>query len=534
MRDPHPNNAISTPHAPDWAIIRLLNGYRLVVVLALAAVYYLAGSQEALGTRSPWLFQVTLLAYFGAIGASVYFERRKWPKVITQFYLLNYIDILCIVSLIYASGGVQSGLGTLLLINIALLSQLTNTRHALLFAAISTCLVLSAELFAGLLYGRWASDFERTALLGSLLFAVAWIMTVPLRRLLERELTQPTKNRAALDAEEIVTLNEEIIRELDSGVLVLNAQNQVVMINDMARTLIGAEFTELPVHLGRLCPELMENLETALINPNVGVHSFKVNSTDQDILPRYSPLSTSGMLIRIDDHSAIRQQFQQLKMASLGRLSASIAHEIRNPLSAISHATQLLQESTHIDEVDQQLLAIAHNNTDRINRIIEDILQLSNRQKIRRDTLDLSTVLESFRSRFENEHLRSGSTLTLNLEPGLVAVFDPLHLDQVLWNIGSNALLHNRHANIAIEINAYRDTPSSTVIDITDNGRGIADLDRQKLFEPFYSTHHEGCGLGLYIIRELCELNKATLSCIDSEAGAHFRITLTNTQQMAA
>ena len=306
------------------------------------------------------------------------------------------------------------------------------------------------------------------------------------------------------------------------------------MINDMARALIGAEFNELPIHLGRLCPELMKNLDTALSNPSAGVHAFNVSTTDQDILPRYSPLSTSGMLIRIDDHSAIRQQFQQLKLASLGRLSASIAHEIRNPLSAISHATQLLQESANIDDVDQQLLAIAHNNTDRINRIIEDILQLSNRQKVRRETLDLGSLLADFQARFEDEGLRPGSIIDLNIEPSLVAVFDSMHLDQVLWNICSNALLHNKHADITIKINAYRDTPNSTVIDITDNGRGIADFDRQKLFEPFYSTHHEGCGLGLYIIRELCELNKAELSCVDADEGAHFRITLTNTQQMAA
>lgn len=534
MSDTHTKNPVRTLHAPDWAIMRLLNHYRLVVVLALGAVYFLAGSQESLGSRVPTLFQITLLIYFASIVGSVYLCHLKWPNVNTQFYLQHYIDILCIVTLLYASGGIQSGVGTLLLINIALLSQLTTTRHALLFAAIATSLVLSSELFAGLLYGQWATDFESTALLGILLFVVAWLMTVPLRRLLNRELTEPTPNRAALDAEEIATLNEEIIRELDSGVLVLNSQNQVVMINDMARALIGAEFNELPIHLGRLCPELLMNLETAQSNPSGGVHSFNVSNTDQDILPRYSPLSTSGMLIRIDDHSAIRQQFQQLKMASLGRLSASIAHEIRNPLSAISHATQLLQESANIDDVDQQLLAIAHNNTDRINRIIEDILQLSNRQKTRRETLELGNLLVEFQSRFEQETLREGSTIDLNTEPDLIAVFDPLHLDQVLWNICSNALLHNKYNNIAITISAYRDTPNSTVIDIVDNGRGIADLDRQKLFEPFYSTHHEGCGLGLYIIRELCELNKAELICVDIKEGAHFRVTLTNTQQMAA
>ncbi len=532
--NPKTQTKLRSPYTPDWPVMRLMNSYRLVVVFALAAVYYLVWGQQSLGQRSAGLFEFTLFAYCALVLVSIYLERRCWPSVNTLFYLQNYLDILCIVSLMYASGGVQSGLGPLLLINIALLSQLTTTRHALLFAAIATSTVLSAEMFAGLLYGRWATAFEKTALLGMLLFSVAWLVTVPLRRLLDRQVTQPTKNRAALDAQEIATLNEEIIRELDSGVLVLNAQNQVVMINDMARTLLGTEFTELPIHLGRLCPELMENLEHSIMRPNSGVQAFNVASTNQDILPKFTPLSTGGALIRIDDHSAIRQQFQQLKMASLGRLSASIAHEIRNPLSAISHATQLLQESETKDTVDQQLLAIAHKNTDRINRIIEDILQLSNRQKIRRDTLDISHALKDFCHRFEGESLRPGSSIEMNVDPGLVAVFDPHHLDQVLWNVCSNALHHNKTIDIAIQINAFQESPNHTIIDITDNGRGIADLDRQKLFEPFYSTHHEGCGLGLYIIRELCELNKAEIHCVDSKEGAHFRITLAKAQQMAA
>jgi len=514
--------------------MRLLNSYRLVVVFALATVYFVVPGQTALGERVATLFELSLVFYFVSVVGFIMLERRRWLHITTQFFLQNYIDILCIVAFIYASGGVQSGVGSLLLINIALLSQLSSTRHALLFAAIGTSTLLTAELIAAALYGRWAADFERTALLGILLFTTAWLLTVPLRRLMQRELAQTTKNRAALEAHEIATLNEEIIRELDSGVLVLNAQNQVVLVNDVARAMVGAEFTQLPAHLGRLCPGLMDSLEASRAQPNASVGSFIVDSTGQDILPYFAKLSTGGYLIRIDDHSAIRQQFQQLKMASLGRLSASIAHEIRNPLSAVSHATQLLQESSQMDEVDQQLLSITQNNTRRINRIIEDVLQLSNRQQIRRAPIDLTQTLEEFIIRFKNESLRSGSTITLDSELSLVAVFDPDHLDQVLWNICSNALVHNQSTDIDITINAFQDTPSSTVIDIIDNGNGIADLERQKLFEPFYSTHHDGCGLGLYIIRELCELNKADILCMDTDKGAYFRIIVINAQQMAA
>jgi len=478
------------PSVPDWPVLRLLNRYRLIVVLALAVIYYFVAQQQTLGQRSALFFEAALITYCVVIIVFIGLEYTRRISAATLFYVQNYLDILCLVAMMFASGGVQSGLGLLLLINIALLSQLTTTRHALLFAAIATSVVLAGEFSASTMLGPWAADFERTAFLGMMLFVVAWLITVPLRRLVDREITRATKNRAALDANEIAMLNEEIIREL--------------------------------------------SLEEQRRNRSTAVHAFTISATGQDVLPRFTPLSTGGVLIRIDDHSDIRQQFQQLKLASLGRLSASIAHEIRNPLSAVSHAMQLLQESEHIDTIDAQLLSIAHNNTHRINRIIEDILQLSNRQQIRRNVLDLKGILDSFETRFKDECLADGSVIRVEMSDSIPAVFDPDHLDQVLWNLCSNAILHNSGQAIELSVIAYRAAPNVTIIDIKDNGRGIADLEREKLFEPFYSTHHDGCGLGLYIIRELCELNNADITCMESESGAHFRLTLSNTQQMAA
>jgi len=135
--DTHKIRPTPSPHAPDWPVLRLLNSYRLIVVLALAAVYYLVGDQQALGQRSAALFEVTLITYLALILGFIFLERKQWPQAITQFYLQSYFDVLCVATFMYASGGVQSGLGPLMLINIALLSQLTNTRHAMLFAAIA-------------------------------------------------------------------------------------------------------------------------------------------------------------------------------------------------------------------------------------------------------------------------------------------------------------------------------------------------------------------------------------------------------------
>ena len=158
-------------HVADWPALRLLNQYRIFLVFALAAIYYLADQQRTLGARDAELFEVAHLAYgvFALLFALLLRIRR--PSIDSQFYLHNYIDIIFIGLLMYASGGVQSDLGPLLLIDIALLSQLTSVRYALLFAAIASTVVLAEEMFARLLFGQWAADFERTAVLGALLFA---------------------------------------------------------------------------------------------------------------------------------------------------------------------------------------------------------------------------------------------------------------------------------------------------------------------------------------------------------------------------
>ncbi len=514
--------------------MRLFNQYRLLLLAALAAVYYLAFEQHTLGQRHAALFEISHLGFVVTTLVFVYLTRNKRPSVAVQFFLQNYLDILFIGLLMYSSGGVQSGLGVLMLINIALLSQLTGARHAMLFAAIATTIVLSEELFANLMFGRWAADFEQTAFLGLLMFVVSWFLTVPLRRLAHRQVSVASANRAALDVKEIADLNEEIIRELDSGVVVIDSANQVMLINDTARTLLSAEFSPLPMHLKRLCGSLMRSLEDAKKHQNFAAKAITIESTGLDVLPQFIPLSSGGVLIKLDDYAAINQQYQQLKLASLGKLSASIAHEIRNPLSAISHAVQLLEESPELGKDDHGLLKIAGKHANRINRIVEDVMQLSNGQRIRQDSIDLSGFVNEFCDRFESEKHGENFTLDRAIEDSVVGMFDPEHLDQVLWNLCSNSLLHNEGESIALRVECWHSGNGYAVIDVTDDGKGISDIDQVKLFEPFYSTHQNGSGLGLYIIKELCELNKASLESLPADTGAHFRITLATSAQMAA
>lgn len=501
--------------------------------MALAAVYYLDSDQRTLGSDAPGLFAAIHAAYLSATLVFIYLIRLQRPAVGTQFFVQNYLDILFIAGLMYASGGINSGIGPLMLVNLALLSQLSSVRHALLFASISSTVLIAEELLLQLTLASQSANFEATALLGALLFLTAWLMTVPLRRLMRRQMVQQSHSRTVLDVRELTQLNEEIIRELDSGVIVIDQIGNVQLINDTARIYLAAEFVPLPVHLKKLNEELHRNLYDSINTTTLKAQPLDIVSTGQSVLPQYIRLSTGSMLIRLDDHTRIRQQFQQLKLASLGRLSASIAHEIRNPLGAISHAVQLIEESDTLDPKDAELLEIAKRQTGRINRIIEDVLQLSNRELVRSETLCIADVVKHFAERFRNENQLSSEQLTTNIEHCHANV-DSGHLDQILWNLCTNAQLHNQSRPIVISISCWPSGHGTTIIDVVDDGKGITEEERDNLFEPFYSTHHSGTGLGLFIIRELCELNKARIECLTSDKGAQFRITFGTSLDMAA
>ena len=525
---------VPAPPVADWAALRLLNQFRLFVAVALATVYYAADRATLLGSRDPVLFEVAHLGWLVCGLGFIQLIRTRRPSVQNQLYLQSYADLVCVVTLMYASGGIGSGLSPLLVIGMALIGQLIPSRQSLLFAAIASLVLLSEGLLSRYLHGPDGADLERTALVGASLFTVAWLMGGPVRRLSARHLTVPTRFRSGLDVQQVAQLNEEIVQELDSGVLVIDANRDVHVINDAARVLLGAEFTGLPIALSRLCPMLAQDLGSHRQSPGLGCRALEIGRAGLTVLPRYTPLSRGGTLVRLDDHTHILQQFQQLKLASLGRLSASIAHEIRNPLGAISHAVQLLEEADTLSASDRELLQVARRQSLRIDRIVSGVLEVSNRPAVQPSPLDLAAVLDDFRLRFLAERRLPPDRMRCSADAGARALFDAGQLDQVLWNLCNNALLHNAGKSITITLCAWLDDRSGVVLDIVDDGAGVPDELVDRLFEPFFSTSEEGTGLGLYIVRELCAANRASIACEPRRDGGQFRITLSGVRGMAA
>jgi len=233
-------------------------------------------------------------------------------------------------------------------------------------------------------------------------------------------------------------------------------------------------------------------------------------------------------LIFLEDATQIAQRFQQIKLASLGRLTASIAHEIRNPLAAINHAGQLLGETTR-DEADTKLTKIINTQVKRLNSIVENVLQLSRQQRGKPETINLYQWLIHFREEFIATHQLLAYQIQIKIIPDSIEIlFDSSQLHQVLWNLCSNAINHSgmELSNIMISIQGEIDNHiKQPYIDIIDNGYGIDKETQTHIFEPFFTTSSEGTGLGLYITKEVIESNRAKIRFISPQTGGTcFRI----------
>ena len=268
---------------------------------------------------------------------------------------------------------------------------------------------------------------------------------------------------------------------------------------------------------------------------------FRNTHESTEISARFARLNpedpNSGIvLIFIEDATQITQRVQQLKLASLGRLTASIAHEIRNPLGAISHASQLLAESEHITGGDKRLLEIIEQHCRRMNGIVENVLSVSRRLPSYPELLNLSEWIVRFRT----EYLEISATpvrIALELTDKQIDVrFDPQQLHQVVSNLVMNGLRYSTpqsgfpHIRL---VSGHQDSNQLPYLDVIDDGPGIPAPLLEHLFEPFYTTEATGTGLGLYLSREICEANQARLDYIPGKSGACFRIIFAHPDRLS-
>jgi two-component system sensor histidine kinase PilS (NtrC family) len=523
-----------------WRVVGLLNIFRLVVPMVLLLVFFFDAPTRSVGTHRPGIFLGVCVAYFIFGIVSIQTIQRRWPSAEWQALVQLAVDTVAMVLLIHASGGVASGLGTLLILPAGATATIVNPRYALLGTSLITLSLLGETTFSALAGWSTSADFLIAGLTGISLFAITLLAIPFATRLRESEALVQQRD---VDIANLNELNEFIVQHLRESILVVDESDRVRLINETAARLLKGAPVSGGALLGEVSPRLLYLLEswrrqTSDRRDPLG----EIVSADggASIRPHFVSLSESGsgpVLVFLEDMSVMADRAQQTKLAALGRLSASIAHEIRNPVGAMSHAGQLLSESPALTQDDRHLTGIIEKNATRVSQIIENVLQLSRRDATRQERLVLGDWITGFIAEFQQTLQLDPATIRPPIEPDaapLEVQFDPSHLHQVMWNLCENAMKHGMNGESGrIDLRIGRiATTGRPFLEVADRGPGIDEANTERIFEPFFTNGAGGTGLGLFIARELCQTNGALLLYESRTGGGSiFRVIFADPQR---
>lgn len=520
---------LTNPDAYSWRPLRILGVYRIVIVAAIVLAYF--GAQVTPWMQAPLsgLFLDIALVYLALSVLAYVLSLQRRPGFIWQVYGQATVDVVAIVLLIYASGSLDSGLGTLMVVAIAAASMLMNLRPALFFAALGSILLLLLQVLGHLRVGQPGIGYTQAALLGMAIFATAALSSLLSRRARHN---QALADQRGQDLRSLEALNSFIVQRLQSGVVAVDPDGHVRLLNQASWTLLGQPARVRNVYLRELSESLADSL--AAWKQGRTITARRLLPRGPEVALRFRRLGEQGRqgtLIFLEDTTETLAKIQQAKLASLGQLSANIAHEIRNPLSAITHAAQLLEESPGLTDGDRRLLTIILNQGERLNTLVQSVLQMSRRRPPVRERIALAAFFRQLEDELREQCPHDNYRLRTTVAPmSLTVGFDPDHLRQVLTNLCQNAIRHGRRdgneSPLTVTLRAYT-AAGRVVIEVADDGRGIPEDALPHLFEPFFTTASHGTGIGLYLCQELCESNGARLTVVPQPTGACFRIGCT-------
>ncbi len=495
-------------------IITVFNLYRLVLALILLISYYYRSNTSPLGSVDSELFLRLTISYAIFNLATLLIPARLQETLNGQLYFASIIltDIVVLEMLSYASGGFSSGITPLLILPVASGSLLFGIRISTFFAAIASIALIFGEFYHFLSVPLSEEYYVQTGLLGLLLFITALGIQTVGARIREKDLIN---RRQAISIQALQQINEQIIQRMHAGIVVLDQEETVLHCNDAARNFLAIpkeETTALTI------PAILhEQLQSWLHHPENRQVKFRLSNQSPEIQANFTYLQTGNsvnILIFLENYSELSSRAQHLKLMSLGRLTASIAHEIRNPLGAISHAAQLLSESPQLRRDETRLLGIIHTHSLRMNKIIQNVLELSRHKIADTEKIELGTWLLRFAERLKTSYKHPIQCLVVVPSEPVWIRFNPSQLEQLLTNLCDNGLRYSLkftgEAAVTLELGVNA-TNALAWLDVIDDGPGVDARDEEQIFEPFYTTENSGTGLGLFICKELCEANQSQL-----------------------
>ena len=525
----HPSKRLSEreflvpPHA-GWNASRYFCLYRLLLASLLLTLAWLDRQSVLLELRYvPSVYVWAVHAYFAAALLMYVAARNRWPGFPAHLGLQIAVDVVVLTLLIYTSTGLHGGLGMCLLIAVSGLSVLSSRKLAIFTASLASLAILGGEVYTWLLHHTSQPSYTHAGLLGfAFFFSAGLLQSLASRATSSEKLV--TEQAAFLS--DLSRLNEHIVQHMHLGILVIDVDEEVRLCNPTAEAMLSVRRGK-GRKLRELSPALRERVQDWVRDGEDPVGLLSVPESGMEARLNFVELPTSpsfAVLILMEDAAVFKQRVQQMKLASLGRLTAGIAHEVRNPLGAISQAGQLLSESSGLREQDRRLADMIVEHARRMNRIVENVSGLSRRSG-EMEQMDLSEWLRGFVQELKEHKRLSDKDIHLEVrqEPLLVSV-DASQLYQVLWNLAENALRYSAGVPLlTFSCGTEKDRPP--FLEVRDQGGGIHAEQAEHLFEPFFTTEPQGSGMGLYIAKELCEANQVRLFLSEnSPQGCCFRM----------
>lgn len=511
----------------NWQALAYYNFYRILLSGLFLFLIYIGQLPEPLGIFDERLFSRASHVYFFIAIFFSWFIFEQFPRFNLQIAIHVLVDIIILSLLMYSSNGLSSGFGMLLVIAVAGGSILRAGKISILFAAIATLAVLGHELYIQFFRFFHPVNYTHAGILGATFFITAIIGNILAARVRE---TEALAEQQAIEINELAKLNEHIVQRIQSGIIVLDNSMNIILMNESAKHLLihpGTDTENAQDYIRGLLKNYMDawildnSQQNLIIRPDGSNHELQASFIKLKQGNNYQ------VLVFIEDIAELRQRAQHLKLASLGRLTASIAHEVRNPLGAINHAGQLLHESLSLTDEDKRLVEIINEHSVRVNNIIENVMSISRRGQSTPEKIKLYSWLIKFTNELKSRFNLSDDLIELKIKnKDLQIKMDPIQAHQVLWNLCENALRYSvGKPLLSICCDISNDT-QRPYIDIIDYGDGISEDIKDNLFEPFFTTEQEGSGLGLFLARELCEANQAALSLqASSSEGSIFRVS---------
>jgi two-component system sensor histidine kinase PilS (NtrC family) len=505
-----------------WISLRYFNLYRMAVaVLFFGATFVYEGTFN-LGSRSIELFRYVS---FGYLFLGIVFQaglRNLRDRFNSQLSAHVFADIAAITLLLNASGGLSSGLGVMVLVSLTGAALVAPQRLTYLYAAVATIALLLEQTYWVLVHDAPTANYLQPGLLAIGYFASAGVTGWLAQRVAANEMLARRRGRE-LGIQ--MRINQLVIEELHDGVMVLDGGGRIVQHNPQAKRMVGAE-PLLGMDVTQALPGFVQpwrewSSGSAPIEPASADVEVRGKGIRARLLDAGSEEEGYSVLF-LEDITRSREQAQQLKLAALGRITANIAHEIRNPLAAISHAAELIAEERRGPDRDR-LTQIINDNARRLDRLVSDVMQLNRRDRMTVERIALNSWLKSFIEEFASNESTSQERIAVDTQADVAIAFDRDHLRQVMWNLLRNAIRHARPEPRSVRI-VLRSFARQVELSVIDNGPGVPASAHGQLFEPFFTTDSKGTGLGLYLARELCAANRAVLEYVSDMPGAHFRI----------